>query len=86
MQTTCMSFLSRLLRAGDSSAPDHGSESDADEMIVCSECGDTVDEYESEDGECYECRYPDGYPGPKYCCGAIYEEGEDTCLSCGEPL
>ncbi len=22
----------------------------------------------------------------KYCCGAIYEEGEDTCASCGEPL
>lgn len=22
----------------------------------------------------------------RYCCGAIYEEGEDTCRSCGEPL
>lgn len=22
----------------------------------------------------------------KYCCGMIYEDGEDTCMSCGEPL
>lgn len=24
--------------------------------------------------------------GPKYCCGAMYDNGEDTCRSCGEPL
>ncbi|MEU3954940.1 hypothetical protein ACIG54_17825 [Streptomyces achromogenes] len=24
--------------------------------------------------------------GPQYCCGMIYEDGESTCLSCGEPL
>lgn len=23
---------------------------------------------------------------PKYCCGLIYEDGEDTCASCGESL
>lgn len=23
---------------------------------------------------------------PTYCCGMIYEDGEDTCRSCGEPL
>lgn len=28
----------------------------------------------------------DGDGAAKYCCGAIYEEGEDTCKSCGEPL
>lgn len=22
----------------------------------------------------------------RYCCGMIYEHGETTCLSCGEPL
>jgi len=22
----------------------------------------------------------------KYCCGAIYEDGETRCASCGEPL
>lgn len=22
----------------------------------------------------------------RYCCGMIYEQGEDTCFSCGEPL
>jgi len=24
--------------------------------------------------------------GTKYCCGMIYEDGESTCRSCGEPL
>ncbi|MFF3868208.1 LIM domain-containing protein [Micromonospora sp. NPDC001898] len=24
--------------------------------------------------------------GPSYCCGMTYENGEDTCLSCGEPI
>lgn len=24
--------------------------------------------------------------GAKYCCGMIYEDGESTCTSCGDPL
>jgi len=24
--------------------------------------------------------------GTSYCCGMMYEDGEDTCASCGEPL
>lgn len=24
--------------------------------------------------------------GPTYCCGAIYEDGETVCASCGEAL
>lgn len=53
--------------------------------VTCESCGWDVDEDEIEDGECPECRESE-YSGPKYCCGMIYENGEDTCLSCGEPL
>lgn len=28
----------------------------------------------------------DGDSYPRYCCGMIYEHGETSCLSCGEPL
>lgn len=24
--------------------------------------------------------------GSSYCCGMMYEDGEGTCVSCGEPL
>ena len=54
-------------------------------MMTCDSCGQEVSEDEIEGGQCEECRDSD-YDGPKYCCGAIYEEGEDTCASCGEPL
>lgn len=34
---------------------------------------------------CEACMPED--PGDtKYCCGLIYEDGEDTCASCGDPL
>jgi hypothetical protein len=38
-----------------------------------------------EEGMCPEC-YDSWNPGVKYCCGMIYEEDEDTCMSCGENL
>lgn len=28
----------------------------------------------------------DSKAGVSYCCGQIYEDGESTCMSCGEPL
>lgn len=37
-----------------------------------------------EDGLCSGCAELSG--GPKYCCGVIYESGEDVCASCGEWL
>ena len=37
-----------------------------------------------EDGLCSGCAELSG--GPKYCCGVIYESGEDVCASCGEGL
>lgn len=57
----------------------------ADEQLTCDSCGQDVDEYEMEEGQCLDCRSSE-YTGAKYCCGAIYEDGEDTCMSCGEPL
>ena len=31
--------------------------------------------------ECFE-----NSGGPKYCCGMMYEDGEEKCRSCGEPI
>lgn len=46
-------------------------------------CRCTIGQEHDENGW-YEDDDEDG--GTKYCCGAIYEDGEDTCASCGEPL
>ncbi|WP_181793215.1 hypothetical protein [Streptomyces sp. WELS2] len=34
------------------------------------------------------CEWGDDETGgdARYCCGMIYEDGESTCRSCGEPL
>lgn len=34
----------------------------------------------------HDCDEEDGGSSTSYCCGQIYEEGETTCMSCGEPL
>jgi hypothetical protein len=65
-----MSFLGRLFGGSAVSTDEDASGADENDM---------------ENGQCEEC-YNSEYSGPKYCCGAIYEEGEDTCRSCGEPL
>lgn len=52
--------------------------------LACESCDEKVDEGDMEDGMCPACFEVSG--GAKYCCGAIYEDGEDTCRSCGEPL
>lgn len=60
-----------------------------EDMLVCEGCGDQIDsdttriDFNGEDWHeaCFEVR-----SGPRYCCGAMYTDGEDTCLSCGEPL
>lgn len=52
--------------------------------MTCDSCDSEVDENEVEGGQCEECR--SDYSGTAYCCGAIYEDGEDACASCGEPL
>lgn len=57
----------------------------ASTVMVCAFCDRDLGENEVEDGYCEECSSSE-YSGTKYCCGGIYEEGEDTCRSCGEPL
>lgn len=33
------------------------------------------------------CEWGDDDSGePRYCCGIVYEDGETTCRSCGDPL
>ncbi|QII03873.1 hypothetical protein BH92_27870 (plasmid) [Rhodococcoides fascians A21d2] len=62
--------------------------------MTCVGCDDPIEEDGSGDrgghldvdGEdwheiCYESS-----GGPTYCCGAIYEDGEIVCASCGDPL
>jgi hypothetical protein len=55
---------------------------------VCSECG--VDFGYPQGLSIHQelgCEWgADDDSGPKYCCGAIYEDGETVCASCGEPL
>ena len=53
---------------------------------TCTSCDNKVSKanWHEEDQLCNACF--EVSDGPKYCCGAIYEEGEDTCMSCGEPL
>ncbi len=70
---------------GGSAVSNDGDVSDAETALTCDSCGREVDENDIEEGQCAEC-YNSEYTGPKYCCGGIYENGEDTCWSCGEPL
>lgn len=74
-------------RGGDSSVPDATETApvQAVGLLACDTCMNEVPEEELEFGQCNDCASAD-YSGPKYCCGAIYEDGEDTCRSCGEPL
>lgn len=77
-----MGFLARLFSGSGASGDDADG---ATTTLTCDSCGCELDEEDMEEGQCPEC-YNSEYSGPKYCCGAIYEEGEDDCRSCGEPL
>lgn len=72
---------------GDSSVPDVTEDAplEAVGLIACDTCMNEFSEKDLEFGQCIDCA-SDEYSGPKYCCGAIYEDGEDTCRSCGESL
>lgn len=50
---------------------------------TCDSCGRFI-RADDDSGLCETCL--EVSDGPKYCCGLIYEDGEDTCMSCGEPL
>jgi hypothetical protein len=61
--------------------------------LICTSCDEVVeDEADWVDfngvgycNDCFENGASDG-SGTKYCCGVIYEDGEDHCMSCGDPL
>lgn len=78
-----MGFFSSLFSK--SAVSSDGDASDEETTLTCDSCGDEVDENDMQEGQCEDC-YNSDDSGPRYCCGAIYEEGEDTCMSCGEPL
>lgn len=53
--------------------------------LTCDACGcEIADENDMQEGMCEKC-FSDWSPA-SYCCGMIYEDGEDTCASCGESL
>lgn len=77
-----MSFFRSLFSESDDS---NNKGTSGPKTLICDCCGCEVDESDMQEGMCPEC-YDSEYTGPKYCCGMIYENGEDTCASCGEPL
>lgn len=79
-----MSLIGRLF--GSSSDDSSASTSDALETEACPSCGKETDVLDFTEGQCDDCNADSEYSGSKYCCGAIYEDGEDTCMSCGESL
>ena len=79
-----MSFLGRLFSG--LAVNDDEDDGGAATTLKCDCCGREVDANEIEGGECEECWNAEDRSGPMYCCGVIYEDGEDTCRSCGEPL
>lgn len=78
-----MGFLSNLF--GGSASPDVAGSDSTVTTLTCDSCGDEVDEEDMQEGQCEDC-YGSDYSGDKYCCGILYEDGEDTCMSCGESL
>jgi len=56
--------------------------------LICTSCDEEVaeDDWHEEDQLCTACFEVSGDGTATYCCGVIYEDGEDTCMSCGEPL
>lgn len=57
--------------------------------LVCTLCEEAVEneaDWDEESEICMACFEVGGGSGPRYCCGSIYEDGEDTCRSCGDPL
>lgn len=56
---------------------------------ICEGCAEPIEDGDSQvdfNGEDWHESCFEVSDGPTYCCGAIYEDGEDTCMSCGEPL
>jgi hypothetical protein len=55
--------------------------------LICPLCDEVVEDeadWVDSDDMCNTCFEVSG--GPKYSCGVMYDDGEDTCRSCGESL
>lgn len=75
-----MSFFSKLF-GSNHSAEETSLPADVE---FCQSCGEEVDPEELDDGMCEDCLESSAWSS--YCCGQIYENGETTCMSCGDPL
>ena len=54
---------------------------------VCVGCDeDIVDDYLEFNGQHWHSSCFEVSDSSKYCCGREYDEGQDTCTSCGEAL
>lgn len=57
--------------------------------LICEGCDEPIEDgdghlhFNGEDWHesCFEVS-----DGPSYCCGIMYDSGEDICRSCGDPL
>ncbi len=57
--------------------------------LICDGCREPIEDDEEpleSNGEVWHVACFEVSDGPRYCCGLIYEHGEDTCMSCGDPL
>jgi len=53
---------------------------------LCPGCGEPVTEDFEFNGQQWHESCFEVSGSATYCCGVMYEDGEATCLSCGEPL
>jgi hypothetical protein len=71
-----MGLLSKVFGSGNSEG----------DTFTCDSCGEEADRSSVDNiwDLCNDCYNAGG--GTNYCCGMIYEDGETTCRSCGDPL
>lgn len=57
--------------------------------LNCGRCEEPIEDDDSHldfNGEDWHEACFEVSDGPSYCCGIMYDTGQDTCRSCGEPL
>ncbi|MBV7281297.1 hypothetical protein [Corynebacterium sp. TAE3-ERU30] len=100
MNGQAMSFFSRIFGKNSDSETEEESVVES-EVTTCDYCGTESDDLIGVDitlsegdpsylsdicKDCYIELDAWNYSSPAYCCGMIYEEGEQVCASCGEFL
>lgn len=92
-------FASKDEEVRDEAAADAAYEEETEICEVCGAGGDRSDLYDIDGFQidgcpdpvnviCYDCYVEHGLDSgyPSYCCGMMYEDGEEYCASCGDPL